>query len=263
MLVVATAGSAVDDVSRRVESLGAPVVEVVTCGTHRRLVEADTADERVAVALRDLGLAAVIRPDGGSRLETWNADASPVRFGDRLSVCPAWSTWDRDVLPGLVEIGPGGFGNGRHPTTRLLIEQLLARVRGGEGVLDVGCGSGVLGLCALRLGAADVRAVDIKPAAVAATRRNAALNGLDDRLVVGDTLPGGPFDVVLANIARDGLVALADQLTPLVAPGGWLAASGISPAQCSLVAGFLRPLVEVAQVVDGEWAVLVVARTFD
>ena len=89
--------------------------------------------------------------------------------------------------------------------------------------------------------------------------RNAALNGLDDRLVVGDTLPGGPFDVVLANIARDGLVVLADQLTPLVAPGGWLAASGISPAQCSLVAGFLRPLVEVAQVVDGEWAVLVVA----
>jgi len=263
MLVVATNEAAVDDVARRVESLGAPVVDVIACGTHRRLLEADTADEHVAVALRDLGLAAVIRPDGGSRLATWNADAEPVRFADRLTVCPAWSTRDRDVLAGLVEIGPGGFGNGRHPTTRLLIEQLLTRVRGGEEVLDVGCGSGVLGLCALRLGAAGVSAVDIKADAVAATRRNAALNGLDDRLVAGDTLPADPCDVVLANIARDGLVVLADRLKVLVAPGGWLAASGISPAQCSLVAGYLRPLVEVERVVDGEWAVLVVARTFD
>jgi ribosomal protein L11 methyltransferase len=140
---------------------------------------------------------------------------------------------------------------------------LLTRVRGGEEVIDVGCGSGVLGLCALRLGAAGVSAVDMKADAVAATRRNAALNGLDDRLVAGDALPADPCDVVLANIARDGLVELADRLKVLVAPGGWLAASGISPAQCSLVAGYLRPLVEVERVVDGEWAVLVVARTFD
>ena len=77
-----------------------------------------------------------------------------------------------------IELGLGGFGNGSHPTTRMLVDELIERICGSERVLDVGCGSGVLGLCALRLGAAQVVAVDIKPEAVEATRRNAALNGL-------------------------------------------------------------------------------------
>ena len=142
------------------------------------MVHADGADERdaerIAAALRAAGFAAVTRPSG-ARLAAWLADAEPVRFGERLTVCAAWSMHDRDTLPGLVEIGPGGFGNGHHPTTRLLIEQLLGRLAGGERLLDVGCGSGVLGLGALRLGAARVVAVDVKDEAVDATRRNARL----------------------------------------------------------------------------------------
>ena len=103
-------------------------------------------------------------------------------------------------------------------------------------------------------------AVDIKAEAVDATRRNAALNGMDGR-VEATVAPlgelGGTFEIVLANIGRAAVVELAPQLVERLSPGGWLAVSGISPPQCSLVAGFLRPLVELARRTSGEWSVVV------
>jgi ribosomal protein L11 methyltransferase len=166
----------------------------------------------------------------------------------------------------LIELGLGGFGSGQHPSTRLLVDQMSQRMTGGERVLDVGCGSGVLGLCALGLGASRVVAMDIKPEAVEATRRNASLNGLDQCLeatVFPLSTIEGAFDVVLANIGRAAIVELAPQLVRLVAPGGWLALSGISPPQCSLVAGFLRPLEEIDRRTSGEWSALVMRAAPD
>ena len=132
-------------------------------------------------------------------------DTHPLRFGDRLSVCFVWSEHDRGDVSRLVELGAGGFGSGKHPSTRLVLEQLLVRIKGGERVLDVGCGSGVLGLCALRLGASWVVAIDIKPDAIEATRRNAALNGMQ-RHVEATLAPlaeiEDAFDVVVANVGR-------------------------------------------------------------
>ncbi|MGH8997762.1 MAG: 50S ribosomal protein L11 methyltransferase [Acidimicrobiia bacterium] len=126
--------------------------------------------------------------------------------------------------------------------------------------LDVGCGSGVLGLCALGLGASRVVAVDIKADAIEATRRNAKLNRMDER-VEAMLAPLGEiedvFDVVVANVGRAALVELAPALVSRVSPGGWLAVSGISPSQCSLVGGFIRPLLELGRRTSGEWAVLV------
>jgi len=117
----------------------------------------------------------------------------------------------------------------------------------------------VLGLCALRLGASCVVATDIKADAVAATRRNAALNGLDRRLeaTIAPVEIEGTFDVVVANVGRAALVELAPELVQHVLPRGWLGVSGISPSQCSLVAGFLRPLVEHERRTSGEWSALV------
>ena len=266
MIAVATTEDELAGVCIRLRTLGVRSIEVAAPSDTRRVVLAAVDDEWsvavLVVSLRAEGLMAVARPDGGAALQAWLRDTRPTTFDERLSVCQAWSEHDRRDLLGLIELGPGGFGNGRHPTTQQLIEVLVERIAGGERVLDVGCGSGILGLCALKLGAAGVVAVDVKPDAVEAARRNAGIDGLGRRLEatlapLGDI--DGPFDVVLANIARAGIVALAPELVSHVSPGGWLAVGGISPSQCSQVAGFLRPLVEVGRRTSGEWSTVVLA----
>jgi ribosomal protein L11 methyltransferase len=264
IVVVATTEDELAAVLGDLDERGVGAVEVVAPSETRRLVLAGVDDEweahQLACSLRADGRSAVTRPDRGARLEAWMRHTRPIRFGERLSVCFTWSEHDRGDLSGLIELGAGGFGNGRHPTTRLLIELLLERITGGERVLDIGCGSGVLGLCALRLGASCVMATDMKPDAIDATRRNAALNGMDGRVEATlAPLPEleGAFDIVLANIGRAALVELAPELVQRVSPGGWLAVSGFSPPQCSLVAGFLRPLVEDERRSSGEWSAVV------
>jgi ribosomal protein L11 methyltransferase len=220
----------------------------------------DAATERVARTLRAEGLMAVTRPDGGSALGAWLRDTRPVTVAEKLTVCPAWSEHDRGGLPAVLELGPGGFGSGHHPTTLMILEELAARIEGGERVLDVGCGSGVLALGSLRLGAGSAVAIDLKSEAIEAARRNAGLNEMTERLQATSRPLGefeGRFDVVVANIARAGIVALAPHLVASVAPGGWLAVSGITPAQCSLVAEFLQPLAEVTRRECDDWSALV------
>jgi protein-L-isoaspartate O-methyltransferase len=268
IVVVATTEVELSGVRARLRERGVGAVQVVAPSDARRLVLATVDDEgeagRLAAALRAEGHSAVARPDGGVPLEAWMRDTRPTTFGDRLSVCFVWSEHDRGDLPRLIELGAGGFGSGQHPSTRLLIDHLLERINGGERVLDVGCGSGVLGLCALGLGASSVVAIDVKPEAVAATRRNAVLNGVDGQLEATTAALGeieDAFDVVVANVGRAALVELAPEIVPRVAPGGWLGVSGISSTQCSLVAGFLRPLVELERRTSGEWSSVVLSAT--
>lgn len=266
MIAVATTREQLAAVCERLRSLGAGSVDVVAPGDRRRVVLARMHDERsvagLVASLRAEGVMAVSRPHEGAALQRWLQDTRPTTFDGRVTVCRAWSEHDRRGLAGLVELGPGGFGDGRHPTTAQVIESLLGRIAGGERVLDVGCGSGVLGLCALQLGAAGVVAVDIDPDAVEAARRNAGINGMGHRFEAKlDPLSEieGTFDVVVANIARAGIVELAPELVARLSPDGWLAVGGISPSQCSQVAGFLRPLAEVERRASGEWATLVLA----
>jgi ribosomal protein L11 methyltransferase len=268
IVVVATTEDELAAVRGDLAERSAGAVRVVAPSATRRLVLASVDDEwaahELASTLRAEGRSVVTRPDGGVRLEAWMRHTRPIAFGERLSVCFAWSEHDRGDLSGLIELGTGGFGSGQHPTTRLLIEVLLERIGGGERVLDVGCGSGVLGLCALRLGASCVVATDVKAEAVEATRGNAALNGMDGQVeATGAPLAEieGAFDIVVANIGRAALVELAPDLVQRVSPGGWLAVSGFSPSQSSLVAGFLRPLVELEGRTSGEWAALVLTRS--
>ena len=246
---------------------GLTTAEVVAPSDARRLLLAPVDDEsegaRLVARLRADGRLAVGRPAGGAQLEAWTRHTRPITIGERLTLCFTWSEHDRRGRSNVVEFDPGGgFGTGAHPATRLLLEELALRISGGERVLDVGCGSGILGLCALRLGASNLLGVDIDPDAIAATRRNAALNGVAPRseatcAPLGDV--GGVFDVVLANIGRAGLVALAPDLVGRLAPGGWLAVSGFSPPQCELVAAFLSPMAVVERRLCGEWAALVLA----
>lgn len=153
----------------------------------------------------------------------WRTYAKAQRAGRHLVVHPPWVPLQADPpiehdLDLVLEIDPGrSFGSGAHPTTRLVLAELERRVGPHSRVLDLGCGSGVLGIAAARLGARQVLAVDIDPAALAATAANQARNGVsfEVRDELGDPPDGGaaaPFDVVAANIGANTLLDLAPAL---------------------------------------------------
>lgn len=171
----------------------------------------------------------------------WMDRYEPLRFGERTWIVP----WNHDLPDGvdevrdaIVRLDPGlAFGSGTHPTTALCLQWLdtLARERvlDGAHVLDFGCGSGILALAALKLGAAQATGIDNDPQALTATHDNAERNGVDDRLEVHlpDAAPEHAYPVVVANILASALIALADTLAARVAPGGRIALSGILAGQ--------------------------------
>jgi ribosomal protein L11 methyltransferase len=160
------------------------------------------------------------------------------RVGTRLWLAPA----DDERVPNdriAVRIHMGlAFGTGEHATTALCLDGLERHVTPGSTLLDYGCGSGVLALAALVLGASHAIAVDNDGQALTATRANAALNGLAERLVVvtPEALPEVSVDVLAANILAGPLVELAPTFASVVRPGGWLVLSGILEAQAARVA---------------------------
>lgn len=160
----------------------------------------------------------------------WMADFNPMRFGNRLWICPSWAD-PPDPEGVILRLDPGlAFGTGTHPTTALCLEWLDANPPSNLRVIDYGCGSGVLAIAALLLGAAHCRAVDIDSQALTATRENAGRNGIgEDRLQTStpEALTGEPADLLLANILCGPLIELATPLARLVRPGGTLVLSGI------------------------------------
>lgn len=253
------------EAERRLRALGADELELRATGDDRVVLGARFADDsrasRVVAQLRDEGYFATDRPEGGGHLSAWRRHNAPIDVAGRAVVCFPWAEFDRPPGTPIIEIDPArGFGTGSHPSTALLLGELGARLRGGESVLDVGCGSGVLALCAATLGAASVTAIDNDPRALAATRANARHNRVGESLEVSEAPVGslsGRFDVVLANIAAVTLIELAGAIAPRLAPGGWLGLSGLSPAQLSLVERAYRPLVSVAHPTLDEWAATV------
>lgn len=184
-----------------------------------------------------------IEPDRDWQAE-WKAGIGPVRAG-RVVVVPTWLADDHRPAPDEVTLvlDPGrAFGSGHHATTTLCLELLQELDIDGRRVLDVGCGTGVLGLAAARLGAHPVVAVDVDPDAVDVTRENVARLDVPMDVRLGSVDVGGPepADVVLANLVTDTIVALADRLVGAVAPGGWLIASGISTDRAPTVMDALR-----------------------
>jgi ribosomal protein L11 methyltransferase len=167
-------------------------------------------------------------------LDAWKPYARAVRAGERLVVRPPWvpASPARGVVD--VVIDPGrAFGSGGHASTRLALAAAERLIGGGERVLDAGCGSGVLGIAALALGAAQVVGVDHDPAAIAASRANATRNRFGDRFTASDgpldevAATDGPFDLVVANLLLPDLVALAPALGAALATDGSLAVSGV------------------------------------
>ena len=166
----------------------------------------------------------------------WKQYYQPIRIGDRLIVVPEWlKVPEEGRIPLLMDPGLI-FGTGSHPTTRMCLEQLQKLTP--RRVLDLGCGSGILGIAALLLGAETAFGVDIDEKAPGVVMANAALNGIhEDRLTViaGDVIGDGGvrrqlvgrYDLVLANIVADVIIALAPFVPDWLAPGGAFVCSGI------------------------------------
>jgi ribosomal protein L11 methyltransferase len=167
----------------------------------------------------------------------------PIRITPRLWIVPSWhDAPDPDAIN--IELDPGmAFGTGSHPTTRLCLEWLDATVGAGATVLDYGCGSGILGIAAARLGAADVLGIDIDDKALEAARDNITRNGVAMRLQHGREPLDACFDIVVANILTNPLCVLAPALAARVAPGGRIALSGILDSQADQVIAAYAPYV--------------------
>ncbi|MGH8131292.1 MAG: 50S ribosomal protein L11 methyltransferase [Steroidobacteraceae bacterium] len=189
----------------------------------------------------------------------WLRDFRPMRFGRRLWVCPAGQRPDQPAAV-VLEMDPGlAFGTGTHATTALCLEWLDGQALDGLRILDYGCGSGILALAALELGATAASAFDIDPQALVATRENAVKNRLIERLEVvrdADAI-GGPFDLVLANILAAPLIELAPRLAGHCRVGGSLLLAGMLDRQAEEVAQSYRPWfdTEIAAAHEG-WTLL-------
>ncbi len=168
------------------------------------------------------------------------ADFPPTRYGESLWVLPPWIAPDAYAGKHLI-LDPGlAFGTGQHETTALCLEWLDATPLTGKTLLDVGCGSGILAIAALKLGATKASGTDIDPQALKASRDNAELNQItESQLWLGlpEQLPEtAQFDILIANILAQPLIALASSLAPHLAPGGRFALSGVLRDQADAVA---------------------------
>jgi ribosomal protein L11 methyltransferase len=179
----------------------------------------------------------------------------PIQVAERLWIVPSWCA---SPAPGAlcVRLDPGlAFGTGSHPSTRLVLRWLARELRGGERVLDYGCGSGILAIAAAKLGAGEVTALDVDPQALQAASVNARANAVSVLLARPESLPAVEYDIVLANILAGPLVALAPSLARLTRRGGRIALSGVLERQAPELLQAYRPLFDAAlgELEDG-WA---------
>ncbi|MGJ0516673.1 MAG: 50S ribosomal protein L11 methyltransferase [Methylomicrobium sp.] len=177
----------------------------------------------------------------------WMQYYQPMKFGGKLWVCPTGQE-QREQGTVCMLLDPGlAFGTGTHPTTALCLEWLAVHDLAGKTVIDYGCGSGILAVAAVLLGAKEAHAVDIDPQALTATLSNAEKNAVQDKIKVylPEQLPKMQADIVLANILAKPLCELSERISALVKSGGALVLSGILAEQTTQVADAYRSSIEL------------------
>ena len=183
--------------------------------------------------LDDAGVEYTLNTEGVEQEDwqnAWKQYYHAMDIGRRLAIVPGWEEYDTDRT--VITMDPGmAFGTGTHETTSLCLETLDELVQGGERMLDIGTGSGILAIAALKLGAKEAEGVDIDPMCVRTAGENAQRNGVAERLtvLVGDLSDkaSGVYDIITANIVAAAILSLAPAVPALMAPGAKFIASGI------------------------------------
>lgn len=201
---------------------------------------------------------------------SWKQYYKPVQVSNRFIISP---TWERAIVNEdqlLIELDPGmAFGTGTHSTTVLSIKALEQILVGGEQVIDVGCGTGVLSIAAAKLGAESILAIDLDPVAVASAKQNIVLNQVSKQVVVsaGNLLQGvsKPVDVIVANILAEVIMQFTDEVSLLLKPGGYFIASGIIETKAELVAKRIETngMTIVERLQEQDWVTYIVRKCKD
>ena len=205
----------------------------------------------------------------------WKAYFKPMPVGEKLLVCPSWEKIPEGYTRAVLKIDPGmAFGTGTHHTTRMCLELLEKNIKNGDLVADLGCGSGILSIAASLMGAKETYAIDIDPVAARVAAENAELNGIDMSgyfIRIGDILSdekfrddisGRRYDIVLANIVANVIIAFAPVIPQLMKPGGKLIASGIIADRLDEVLDALKANgLEAVEICSGEdWRAVLAAK---
>ena len=185
-------------------------------------------------------------------LNNWRKFFKPMPIGKRLLINPSWFTDTDPDGRAVLNIDPGlAFGTGKHETTRLCLETLERYIKGGESVLDVGCGSGILGIGAVLLGAGSAFGVDIDEVAVRTANENALVNRVEEKFtaIAGDLVDkvDGKYDIIVANIVADAIIALSASVKAFMKPDSVYIVSGIIDTRADDVKNAVRDSFDIVE----------------
>lgn len=237
--------------------------EVVVKG-YCNLEDTDSVLDFLRISLASLTDAGSLRVqvntvDGNAWVDKWRETFRPIET-DKLVICPEWQSVTTNKTLFLMDSGVA-FGTGQHETTSMCLQLAEQLELNGKSVLDVGCGSGILGLCALLLGADRAELIDIDSQATDVAIHNAEVNGLTDRCIIktGNLTEKtqGTFDIVFANLTADILELLAKDISKVVYSGSLAVLSGILDIKLQRVEEIFAPAFDIVQTVaKGEWRAL-------
>ncbi len=199
--------------------------------------------------------------------EAWKQNFHVLHIGQHIVIRPSWCDYIPRLDDVVIHLDPGmAFGTGLHPTTQMCLEALEQRVRPGDQVLDIGTGTGILAICAARLGASLVVGVDNDPVAVRMARENVRLNQVEDSVtILAGSLSNvsGQYDIIVVNILAKVIIKLLDEgLTSLLAPDGHVIATGIitDQAEAVVMAMEKQKLLLIKQQQKDDWVCLIACR---